>query len=71
MTELFELYKNDREAARKKIQSMDAALLAAELDDTLQFDVFRISNVDWAKMPNMQLYRAIVQELVDRCKEQG
>lgn len=68
MTELMELYKADREAAKEKIRNMDAGRLAAELDDTLQFDVFKMNNIDWMKMPNMQLYRTIVQELVNRAR---
>lgn len=68
MTTLFELYKTDRNAAIEKLRSMDAGRLAAELDDTLQFDVFKMGNVEWATMKNMQLYRAIVSELVDRCR---
>ena len=68
MTTLMELYRTDREAAKEKIRNMDAGRLAAELDDTLQFDVFKMNNIDWMKMPNMQLYRTIVQELVNRAR---
>lgn len=68
MTELYELYQSDREAAIEKIRNMDAALLFAELDDTLQLDVLKMSHLDWASMPDMKLYRAILAELKGRCK---
>lgn len=68
MTELYELYQADREAALKKIRNMDAAMLFAELDDTLQIDVLHKSHMEWASMPDMKLYRALLTELKDRCK---
>lgn len=71
MTELFELYKADREGAKEKIRNMDTSRLLAELDDTLQIDVLRMSHLDWMKLPNMQLYRALLAELGDRCRRDG
>ena len=68
MTELYELYQSDREAALKKIQGMDSAMLFAELDDTLQIDALKMSHLDWAAMPDMKLYRALLAELRSRCK---
>lgn len=68
MTTLMELYKTDREAAMEKIRTWDAGRLAAELDDTLQIDVFKMGNIEWMTMKDMQLYRAIVQELVNRAR---
>lgn len=68
MTELYELYKNDRPAAIEKIQSMDVSRLLAELDDTLQLDVMKKSHLEWNSMKELRLYRAIVTELANRCR---
>lgn len=69
MTELYELYQADREAALKKIQGMDSAMLFAELDDTLQIDVLHKSHMEWAEMPDMKLYRALLTELKNRIND--
>lgn len=68
MTELYELYKDNREAAIERIRNMDAAMLFAELDDTLQLDVLKMGHLDWNNLPDMKLYRAILSELKKRCK---
>ena len=69
MTELYELFKNDRKAAEERIQNMDTALLFAELDDTLQFDALHMDNVEWAKMPGMRVYRMLLREIHNRCRD--
>ena len=68
MTQLYELYLSDLNAAKEKIQGMDTALLFAELDDTLQFDVLKKGNIEWMEIPELKLYRAIVAELKSRCR---
>lgn len=68
MTQLMSLYRDNPEAAKKKIKEMDAGLLLAELDDTIQMDLMRISNVEWATLPRDKagVYRAIASEIYDR-----
>ena len=68
-TKLYELFAADRNAAIAKIESMDTALLFAELDDTLQFDVLHKSNLEWVQMPDMKLYRSLLQEIRQRCSD--
>lgn len=70
-TELFQEMTNDRDKALEKIKNMESALLLAELDDTIQFDIIGASNRDWTIRMNVQtkVYRAIMSELRDRLKE--
>ena len=67
MTELYERFTADRAGAVEEIQNMDTTRLFAELDDTLQLDVMKVDHVEWARMPELRLYRTIVNELKRRC----
>lgn len=68
MTELYERLRADGSGTIEEIRTMDTARLFAELDDTLQFDVTHMDNVEWAKKPELRLYRLIVAELANRCR---
>ena len=67
MTELYERFVADRAGTTDEIRNMDTSRLFAELDDTLQLDVMHMDNVEWARMPELRLYRTIVNELKRRC----
>jgi len=68
MTELMQLYLQNREEAEKKIKNMDAALLLAELDDTIQIDLMALSTIKWMELPRRKagVYHTILKELADR-----
>lgn len=59
---------DDKEKALQRIKSMDCGVLLAELDDTIQFDILKVSNEKWAidYNPSKRVYNAIVKELRDR-----
>ena len=67
MTELHERFTTDRAGTTAEIQNMDTARLLAELDDTLQLDVMRVSHEEWAAKPELRLYRTIMAESERRC----
>ena len=71
MTELMQLYLQNREEAEKKIKNMDAALLLAELDDTVQFDMMNMPTTEYATLPRSKagVFRAIRKELFERLYE--
>ena len=68
MTELMQIYLENREKAQEKIKTLDFSLLLAELDDTLQLDILKVSTAEYIKLPQskMGVYRAIIKELSDR-----
>lgn len=68
MTELMRLYLENREAAIEKIKKMDAALLVAELDDTVQFDMMNMPTTDYASLPQQKagVFRVIRKEIFER-----
>jgi len=68
MTDLMRLYLDNRTAALEKIKNIDNAILMAELDDTIQLDLMRMANIDFAMLPQERagLYLAIRRELSER-----
>lgn len=71
-TELMENYqeKRDRIELIKKIQEMSTDRLFSELDDTIQFDIMKISNEKWCidMNPDKVVYNAIIHELRNRVR---
>lgn len=66
MTKLFDLYNEDREAFRTELESMTVGELFAELDDTIQLDMLKMDNDEWARFKEKKVYQAIVTELRSR-----
>ena len=62
-TELFEMSKDER---MEKIKDMETSALLAELDDTIQFDMLKMSNENWLKYSDKKVYQAIMNELQRR-----
>lgn len=62
-TELFEMSKNER---MEKIKDMETSALLAELDDTIQFDMLKMSNEKWLTYSDKKVYQAIMNELQRR-----
>lgn len=69
MTELMNLYNENKEQVKKDLSQMETERLFAELDDTLQFDVCKVGNEDWTCKMHKQkkVYEAIINELRSRC----
>ena len=61
-----ELYQLPRAERLKKIGEMETDLLFAELDDTIQFDMMKMSNQDWLTFAEKKVYTEIMYELRDR-----
>ena len=68
MTESYELYEADREAFRNKLKEMSNGELLADLDDTIQIDMLKMSNDQWATLESKKVYHAIVNELRNRMR---
>lgn len=64
MTELSKLNKNE---LNSKIQGMETEELFVELEDTIQFDIAKLSNTEWLKA-DTKVYFAIINELKNRIK---
>lgn len=62
-TELFEMSKDER---MEKIKDMETSALLAELDDTIQFDMLKMSNENWLTYSDKKVYQAILNELQRR-----
>lgn len=62
MTELSKLNKNE---LNSKIQGMETEELFVELEDTIQFDIAKLSNTEWLKA-DTKVYFAIINELKNR-----
>lgn len=62
-TELFEMSKDER---MEKIKDMETSALLAELDDTIQFDMLKMSNENWLTYSDKKVYQAIMNELQRR-----
>lgn len=62
MTELAKLNKNE---LNSKIQGMETEELFVELEDTIQFDIAKLSNTEWLKA-DTKVYFAIINELKNR-----
>lgn len=62
-TELFEMSKDER---MEKIKDMETLALLAELDDTIQFDMLKMSNENWLTYSDKKVYQAIMNELQRR-----
>ena len=53
-----------------KLANMDTTQLFAELDDTIQLDLLKVSNDDWAIMRSQKIvYTSICRELLKRIGE--
>ena len=70
MTELKQLYIENRSQALEKIQKMDTYLLFAELYDTVVIDMLKCSAMDWLDMPHKDtaVFHALLNELRTRVK---
>lgn len=62
MTELAKLTKDE---LNSKIQGMETEELFVELEDTIQFDIAKLSNTEWLKA-DTKVYFAIINELKNR-----
>ena len=45
---------------------METSALLAELDDTIQFDMLKMSNENWLTYSDKKVYQAIMNELQRR-----
>lgn len=68
MTELLNKYLENKEAAKEEIKGFDNSRLLAELEDTVQFDLMKMSTADFIKLPKSQTYifYALLREVADR-----
>lgn len=71
MTTLMKLKNEDREKFITELSYMDIDRLFAELDDTIQIDMMKMSTYDYMMLENSQIgvYRAIIKELKKRIKK--
>lgn len=60
-----ELVKLQRDELNSKIQGMETEELFVELEDTIQFDIAKLSNSEWLKA-DTKVYFAIINELKNR-----
>ena len=60
-----ELSKLQRDELNSKVQGMETEQLFVELEDTIQFDIAKLSNSEWLKA-DTKVYLAIVNELKNR-----
>lgn len=63
-----ELYEMSRDEMLEEIKSMGTARLLAELDDTIQLDMLKMSHEKWLTYQDKKVYQAIVRELRERVK---
>ena len=70
MTELKQLYLENRSEALEKIQNMSTNMLFAELHDTVVMDMLKCSAMDWLNMPHKEtaVFFALLHELHKRVK---
>jgi hypothetical protein len=61
-----ELFMLTREELANTIKSMKTERLIAELDDTIQFDMLKMSNEQWITYKDKKVYLAIISELSKR-----
>lgn len=73
MTTLMKLKNEDREKFITELSNMDIDRLFAELDDTIQIDMMKMSTYDYMMLENSQIgvYRAIIKELKKRIKKKS
>lgn len=61
-----ELFMLTREELANTLKSMKTERLIAELDDTIQFDILKMSNEQWIAYKDKKVYLAIISELSKR-----
>ena len=68
MTTLMRLRKDDKEKFLLELSYMDVDRLFAELDDTIQIDMMKMSTYDYMMLENdrVGVYRSIIKELKKR-----
>ena len=68
MTTLMQLRKEDKEKFLLELSYMDVDRLFAELDDTIQIDMMKMSTYDYMMLENdrVGVYRSIIKELKKR-----
>lgn len=62
MTELSKLNRNE---IANQLKNMETEQLFAELEDTIQLDIAKLSTSEWVKA-DTKVYLAIINELRDR-----
>ena len=68
MTTLMRLRKDDKEKFLLELSYMDVDRLFAELDDTIQIDMMKMSTYDYMMLENdrVGVYRSIIKDLKKR-----